>query len=744
MKHPESSFKKFSGENKVMKNFFKLTNVAKQRVAFRRVLLSGAFATGLSFPVVGLELQYYDPDAFAGLPSIANHNDTYVFVDIDNDGDKDAFHQNVFFENIGSAAKPSYEQRASHLNPLANIPAAKLEFVDIDADGDLDVFIGSVKGGGFFESNIQWYENIGSASDPQYSQGDPFHLGGLEATKAKKLTFVDIDADGDFDVFLSEGRFYENTGTENAPFFIQQDVSNFSALISVMDQNSAVPIFVDWDNDGDLDALYPQNKGEFTDLIYLENTGNSAKGAIFQSSTVVTTFYGKSSDVAWQAVDIDNDLDDDLVINGITIFNRDSIGFDAFNLKRLQIPLGLSFANLDGDSDLDAFLVSQSSNKYKVRQFTNAGNMDFSLNPVSWPGEHITHPTLFATQFVDLDRDDDLDQIVEIDDSWRFFENIGTAKNPAMEERTGDDNPFNSTLFEKNLSNTVFVDIDFDGDLDMFVLVPIPPFTRTEMLISVRHGIIFYENVGTVDDAIYQQELPENPLIPDSVRMTSFAFSDVDLDGDQDLLMSDSNELIFLENIGGKYNPDFAFTEITASPFKDVSIPNFMGQLKFVDLDQNGYDDLIINDNLLYLTRLINQHDDDNDGLPNDWENENGLDPNDKNDAALDGDIDGFSNLEEFYAGTDPRDPTDYPGSSTQDPCQSSPISTVIHIDNKHYNSTDDITCQASTEITLEGNVLFSSGTQASFNAPLIQLKPFVSIPYGSNVTFSSQGMTTQ
>jgi hypothetical protein len=48
--------------------------------------------------------------------------------------------------------------------------------------------------------------------------------------------------------------------------------------------------------------------------------------------------------------------------------------------------------------------------------------------------------------------------------------------------------------------------------------------------------------------------------------------------------------------------------------------------------------------------------DNDGDGMPNDWETANGLDPFSAADASLDHDGDGMTNLEEYLAGTDPRD----------------------------------------------------------------------------------------
>lgn len=47
--------------------------------------------------------------------------------------------------------------------------------------------------------------------------------------------------------------------------------------------------------------------------------------------------------------------------------------------------------------------------------------------------------------------------------------------------------------------------------------------------------------------------------------------------------------------------------------------------------------------------------DDDRDGLPNAWEVSHGLNPSDNADVSLDGDGDGYTNVEEFINGTDPQ-----------------------------------------------------------------------------------------
>lgn len=54
-------------------------------------------------------------------------------------------------------------------------------------------------------------------------------------------------------------------------------------------------------------------------------------------------------------------------------------------------------------------------------------------------------------------------------------------------------------------------------------------------------------------------------------------------------------------------------------------------------------------------TADVTDPDDDNDGMPDGWEIDNGFDPLDAADASLDHDVDGLTNLQEYQGSTDPN-----------------------------------------------------------------------------------------
>jgi hypothetical protein len=77
---------------------------------------------------------------------------------------------------------------------------------------------------GSYESNFTYFQNIGTASDPEFdhSQANPFGLSPAADRFSCTAIFADLDADGDLDlmssdIFYSDFFYFENTGTATAP-----------------------------------------------------------------------------------------------------------------------------------------------------------------------------------------------------------------------------------------------------------------------------------------------------------------------------------------------------------------------------------------------------------------------------------------------------------------------------------------------------------------------------------------------
>lgn len=244
--------------------------------------------------------------------------------------------------------------------------------------------------------------------------------------------FGDLDGDGDFDFLAGDYgkiRYYENTGTINAPEFATGQISPFG--ISVDDEYTAIPTLVDIDDDGDLDLFL--SSGEFG-IGFVENIGTSTDP---QFTSLVQQPFGISDDLYYSIisfVDVDDDGDLDLLGGqeyGGFIFSENVGTPSAPSFGALQEnPFGLSFSSSDDDLVI----------------------------PVT----------------VDLDNDGDFDVLAGIYDGstetyeggFRYYENIGTVTTPDFSE--GVDLPFGLTT-TYYFAFPAFADIDNDGDQDLFV-----------------------------------------------------------------------------------------------------------------------------------------------------------------------------------------------------------------------------------------------------------------------------------
>jgi len=159
-------------------------------------------------------------------------------------------------------------------------------------------------------------------------------------------------------------------------------------------------------------------------------------------------------------------------------------------------------------------------------------------------------------------------------------------------------------------------------------------------------GVEIYSAAGVVDS--------DGDGMPDNFELANGFDPNNPADADED---ADSDGLTNLEEfIAGTlpHNPDTDGDTVLDGLDAFPNDPN-----ESVDTDGNG-----IGNNA--------DPDDDGDGMPDDFELANRLDPLNAADANADADGDGFTNLEEFQAGTDPQNAADHP------PVRKVPVSIFI------------------------------------------------------------------
>src|SRR6185436_20184522 len=102
-------------------------------------------------------------------------------------------------------------------------------------------------------------------------------------------------------------------------------------------------------------------------------------------------------------------------------------------------------------------------------------------------------------------------------------------------------------------------------------------------------------------------------------------------------------------NLGIISNATAATLTITVNPSRGGPLANTFSAIAF-EGDPNG-----ANNGAVVVVEITG--DEDHDGLPDAWEALHGFSSFNPNDANLDSDGDGHTNLQEYLAGTDPRNP---------------------------------------------------------------------------------------
>ena len=216
-------------------------------------------------------------------------------------------------------------------------------------------------------------------------------------------------------------------------------------------------------------------------------------------------------------------------------------------------------------------------------------------------------------------------------------------------EASGTDNPLNVAAVDDNITVTLWQKNNSNPNSSTFWAVADDTARSTQAHIPWSDGVIVWDSSGCCDGTMRISQAPEAGYDFNSWHLYSFvkrgATKEMWIDGKlfktQDGYRAHSllNTQIFLggepngSNIPDATIDDFVIWQGALTP---EQIAKLAGGAKPTDL-------------------VI---DTDKDGIPDDWEKQYGYNPNDAADAKSDFDKDGFDNLAEYNAGTDPKDLT--------------------------------------------------------------------------------------
>ncbi len=361
-------------------------------------------------------------------------------------------------------------------------------------------------------------------------------------------SWIDFDGDGDQDLFVAQDQLYENLGGGN--FERLTDTGIGSGQVTSPGFSMAGNSWVDFDNDGDLDALLSGERS----FLY-ENDGSN------NFSPILTGVIGMGAAhrgwaCAW--ADYNNDGALDLAITHPAGFIPGGAATEN-HLLLSDGPPNYTFTEVAGNpivTGLDSYTVGSWSD------YDDDGDMDYFVG--SGPAGSQQPDNLYRNLLAETGSPD--------------FERITDA-------------PIGTEQQDGQLWN--WIDYDNDGDLDGFL-------TNWSGGVGGLENRLYRQDAGGVFTAIQS-----GAIVTDGDISLSSTWGDFDNDGDLDCFVSnDGNQLDrYYQNQG-----DGTFTRIDATPL--ATTPGAHRSSSAADYDDDGDLDLFVNGALSL--RALYRNDTDN------------------------------------------------------------------------------------------------------------------------------------
>jgi len=404
-----------------------------------------------------------------------------------------------------------------------NLPRPHL--VDIDGDGDLDLFVQE------YSNQVMFFEQVGTAAEPRYLWRTDSYK---DLEVGEWYHFADVDTDGDFDL-LSEQRFSlirfwrNNGGFDEPEFELVTETLLDTANEVVFSDRQNIPKVGDIDCDGRLDLMLGRLEGTITR---------------YEADGVDDTGAPKFRHVT--------DNFQNIEIIGQVLGN---------NLASLHGANTMALEDIDGDRDLDLFwgdffepglLYIENTGSCTTPSLRSEPEPFPLNNPILTSGYN-------APAFGDIDGDFDNDLLVGV---------LGGAYNPNsttidnflhLEQTAPNSFEVKTRRYVSNIdlgSETFpsFADLDGDGDQDMLVGNKIQPDD------NLTGKLFRFENIGTSTEPKFILR----GIVPEFTGAYHYApaFGDLDSDGDLDILMGTwRDELMLVINDGQVTEPNWTIAD---------------------------------------------------------------------------------------------------------------------------------------------------------------------------------------